>query len=223
MRFRSFVGIATIALAAIAAPALPAYAQVNGSVHVSYKIPPSVNLTITPNFQSGFGPQGGAGSGSTPAVGGSASLKGGAVDFGTVVQGYNYLYKYAAEVSVATNDSTGFQLFAEGATDFDTTFPIQNALYWMISGTGNTPFTGAPAAHGFQKTAFPVTGSGSTTGINYTPSIPPGAALVWQYGGPTLSLAGGAAVQDYDFKLNVPASTNISTFSLYVVYTAVVQ
>ncbi len=223
MRFRSLAGIAATALAAIAvasaAPALAAPQATNGSVRVLYHVPPSINMTLTTNYQTGFGPQGGAGSGSTPAAGAGASS--GAIDFGTVVQGYNYLYKYAAQIAVMTNDVNGFVLYAEGTSDFDATFPLQNSLFWMPSSANNTPYTGPPTAHSFQKTLSPVTYGAGTASINYGGAAPGASAQIWQYNGATVNLPGGSATQGYDFQLDVPSATNISAYSIYVVYTAV--
>jgi hypothetical protein len=223
MRFRSLAGIAAIALVALAvASADPSSAQsaaTNGSVRVLYHVPPSISLTLTTNYQTGFGPQGGTGSGSTPAPGPGTST--GAIDFGTVVQGYNYLYKYAAQVAVMTNDIGGFVLYAEGTADFDATFPLQNSLFWMPSSSNNTPYTGAPTAHSFQKTLSPVTLGSNSASISYGGAAPNNAAQIWQYGGATTGLAGGVATQGYDYQLAVPSSTNISSYSIYVVYTAV--
>ncbi len=223
MRFRSLAGIAAIALVAIAvASAGPSSAlpvATNGSVRVLYHVPPSINMTLTTNYQTGFGPQGGTGSGSTPSPGPGIST--GAIDFGTVVQGYNYLYKYAAQVAVMTNDVNGFVLYAEGTSDFDATFPLQNSLFWMPANSSNTPYTGPPTARSFQKTLSPVTYGSGTASISYGGAAPNNAAQIWQYGGSTIALPGSVASQGYDYQLDVPSATNISSYSIYVVYTAV--
>ncbi len=140
-------GLGVILLAALAAfGSRGASAQAvggYGSVKLQWHNIPVVNLTITPNYQSGFGPQGGVGSGSTPAPGGGASLNGGVVDFGNqVVQGYSYLYKYAVKAAVETNDAGGFTLYAEGTTDIQdntnpgSTIPLNQTLYWLNSNAG---------------------------------------------------------------------------------------
>ncbi len=223
MRFRSLAGIAAIALVAIAVayagPSSATPVATNGSVRVLYHVPPSINMTLTTNYQTGYGPQGGAGSGSTPSPGPGTST--GAIDFGTVVQGYNYLYKYAAQVAVGTNDVNGFVLYAEGTSDFDATFPLQNSLYWLPSSSSNTPYTGPPTAHSFQKTLSPVTYGASSASIGYGGAAPNSSAQIWQYNTATVSLPGGSASQGYDYQLDVPSSTNISSYSIYVVYTAV--
>jgi hypothetical protein len=225
MRFRRYAGIAALAvLTVLAAHPNPAGAQAtntNGSVRVLYKVPPSINLTIATNYQSGYGPTGGTGSGTAVAAGSTAAS--GVVDFGTVVQGYNYLYKYAAQVSVTTNDSSGFSLYAEGSADFNASIPVANSLFWMLSGTGNTQYTGAPTAHSFQTTASPVTipGANNATTIAYPGGLPPASALIWHYPSTTIGQPGNAVSQGYDYKMSVPAAASISTYSIYIVYTAV--
>src|SRR6202163_1635786 len=87
---------AAAALLLTTVPAGNASAASLGSAQIKYKINPTVRAQVIPNYASGFGPIGGLGSGSTPAVGAGAVLGGGTVDFGNVVVGYQYLYKYAA-------------------------------------------------------------------------------------------------------------------------------
>lgn len=199
-----------------------ASAQVNGSVKLQWKIVPIVNLTITPNYQSGFGPQGGSGSGSTPAPGAGASLNGGVVDFGNqVVQGYAYLYKYAVKAAVQTNDDNGFTLYAEGMSDIQdttnpgSTIPLNQTLFWLPSSTANTPFTGATA---FQPTSSATCGVAC---INYGASTPPAHAAVWTYPTSTTSQPGNAATQGFDYELRLYNSPPADSFNVYIVYTAV--
>jgi hypothetical protein len=199
-----------------------ASAQTYGSVKLNWKVVPIVNLTITPNYQSGFGPQGGVGSGSTPAPGGGASLDGGVIDFGTqVVQGYAYLYKYAVKAAVQTNDSGGFTLYAEGMTDIQdntnpgSTIPLNQTLYWLPSGTGNTPFSSATA---FQKTSASACG---VSCINYGGMNPPATSSVWMYPTATFGQPGNAATQGFDYELRLYNSPPADNFSVYIVYTAV--
>ncbi len=198
-----------------------AIAQSNGSVKLQWKIVPIVNLTVTPNYQSGFGPQGGAGSGSTPAPGGGASLGGGVVDFGNqVVQGYAYLYKYAVKTTVQTNDAAGFTLYAEGTTDVNDltaggTQPLNQLLFWLFSSPGNSPFSSATP---FQPTASTV-GCGGTC-INYVGTPPPTAA-VWSYSSSTIGQPGNSVSQGFDYQLRLYSSPPPDSFSVYIVYTAV--
>jgi hypothetical protein len=169
---------------------------------------------VTPNYQSGFGPTGGTGSGSTPAVGPAASLGGGYVDFGTVVAGYAYLYKYAAQVAVTTNDSSGFKVYGEGSTDFQGTLgstqAMNSLLFWAYTGSGNTPFS---AATPFQTTTFPTANGGQN--ITYGGSTPSSSSLVWS------STTGGTISKGFDYQIHVPSSIATDTFSAYVVYTVI--
>ena len=172
---------------------------------------------ITPNYQSGYGPSGGLGSNQTVAVGSGASLDGGFVDFGNVVAGYQYLYKYAAQVAVNTNDSSGFTVYAEGSTNFNaattgvTAIPIGTTLFWMVSSTSNTSTS---AATPFEDTTATVGGTPVGTAITYAGS-PPASAVVWS------SASGGNVTRGYDYELQLPGSAGTSEFSAYIVYTAI--
>jgi hypothetical protein len=192
-----------------------------GSTQVNYKIMPTVRAQVTPNYLNGFGPTGGLGSGATPAAGAGAVLGGGTVDFGNVVVGYQYLYKYAAQVSVQTNDSAGFVVYGEGATDLNgsnsvpapATYPIFQTLYWLVSGAANTPFSPATS---FNRTAGnPI--AGGAGGIDYSgiggkPSV---GSSVWTY--PT----SGNVSQGYDYELRLSGAIPTSQFNVYIVYTVI--
>jgi hypothetical protein len=192
-----------------------------GSVKLQWKTVPVIKLTITPNYQTGFGPTGGAGSGSTPAPGSGASLNGGIVDFGAnVVQGYSYLYKYAVKAGVTTNDMSGFTLYAEGTSDLNDmtaggTSPLDQTLYWLVSSTANNPFSPAKA---FQPTGSSV-GCGGTC-INYIGN-PPSSAIVWNYPTSTMGLSGQIATEGFDYQLRLSSSMNPDNYNVYIVYTAV--
>jgi hypothetical protein len=222
---RRIVLVLGLAFIAALAGGAPSDAATFGAAEATWHVLPTLTTAITPNYQSGFGPQGGTGSGSTPAVGASAVLDGGYVDFGTVVAGYNYLYKYAAQVQVKTNDNSGFKVFAEGSADFYgtttmTTQPMNSVLFWALSGTGNSPFT---AATPFQSTANTgdtptnfITTNGTNQGQNITfASGPPSSTLIYS------SSTGGTNTQGYDYQIHVPDTVPTDTFSAIVVYTAV--
>jgi hypothetical protein len=219
-----FLGLALFTAAiAIAVGGSHASAQaVNqyGSVKLQWKVTPIINLTLTPNFQSGYGPTGGTGSGSTPAPGAGASLQGGIVDFGTqVVQGYAYLYKYAVETNVMTNDSAGFSVYAEGATNITDntaggTIPINQVLYWLKTSTSNTPFTGATP---FQATSSSSCGVGCITYVG----APPSTAFVYAYPSSTIGQPSNIVSQGFDYQLHLYSNPNTDNFSVYIVYTAV--
>jgi hypothetical protein len=200
-------------LIALGAPATRALAATNGSARLAYKVAPILTMTVTPNYQSGFGPIGGYGSGITPAAGSLATLGGGTVDFGSnVVAGYQYLYRYAAQVSVTTNDQNGFAVYGEGSSDWNgsTSFPLANTLYWLVSNSTNSPYSPASA---FNRTAATPTGGG--TGINYGAGNPPAAALVWQ------TVSGGTQTEGFDYQLRIPGNVPLNQLNVYIVYTAV--
>jgi hypothetical protein len=211
-----------IAAMLVPGPAFAAGSTAYGSALVNYKILPSVHAQVVPNYATGFGPQGGAGSGSTPAPGAGAVLNGGTVDFGNVVVGYQYIYKYAAQVSVQTNDAAGFVVYAEGATDLNgsnpvptpSTFPIFQTLYWLVSNGSNTPFTPAKS---FVKTAGTPLGVNGSMGIDYSGvgGKPSAGSVVWSYP------VSGNVSQGFDYQLRLPGNIPTSQFNVYVVYTVI--
>ncbi len=217
---RSFTALLAAALLAVT-PALAAAAPVLGSAHMTYKVMPTVRAQVVPNYATGFGPQGGLGSGSNPAPGAGAFLNGGTVDFGNVVVGYQYLYKYAAQVSVQTNDAAGFVVYAEGATDLNgsnpipapASYPIFQTLYWLMSTGSNTPFT---AAKSFNRTAgAPI--AGGSLGIDYSGvgGKPPLGSVVWSYP------SSGNITQGFDYQLRLSGAIPTSQFNVYIVYTVI--
>lgn len=214
---------ALLIVATLIAAATARVRAATGSVEATWKTAVIISMTVAPNFQSGFGPQGGPGS-PTPAPGPSAAPGAGYVDFGKVVQGYNYLYKYAAQVAVLTNDANGFQVFAEGSSDFTSassgSWPIDTTLFWLRTNSVNTPYS---AAVPFSKTSAAVSGSGTTTGITYGAGGPPSAAMVWSYAGSTIGLPSNTATQGYDYLLQLSGSAPVTQFSVYVVYTVVAK
>ena len=192
-----------------------------GSAQLSYKILPTVKAQVIPNFQSGFGPSGGLGSGQTPAVGPNAVANGGTVDFGNVVVGYQYLYRYAAQIKVQTNDAAGFVVYGEGATDLNgsnpvpapATYPIFSTLYWLQTSASNSPYTPATS---FNKTnGNPITGGSG--GIDYSGvgGVPSPMSVVWS------SPTGGNVVQGFDYQLRLSGTVPASQFNVYIVYTVI--
>jgi hypothetical protein len=198
-----------------------ASADIAGSAQIKYKINPTVRAQVIPNYLSGFGPVGGLGSGQTPVVGAGAVLGGGTVDFGNVVVGYQYLYKFAAQVSVQTNDAAGFVVYGEGATDLNgsnpvptpATFPLAQTLFWLISNASNSPFS---PAHTFNRTGGAPLAGGSG-GIDYsgTGGQPPPMAVIWS--NPT----SGNVSQGYDYQLRLSGTIPASQFNVYIVYTVI--
>ncbi|HTW83018.1 MAG TPA: hypothetical protein VMD91_02985 [Candidatus Sulfotelmatobacter sp.] len=210
---------AAAAALALAGTPLLARAATVGSAQLDYKVLPYVHASVTPNYASGFGVAGistnGLGSGTTPANGSTAVLDGGQVDFGNVVVGYNYLYKYAAQVNVNTNDPSGFIVYAEGATDLFTpsasTSPLFQTLFWLPSSSGNTAFSSATS---FNKTAGTPIGVNGVNGITYG-GAPSSASVVWTSG------ASGSLSQGFDYELRPNGSMAISQFNVYIVYTVI--
>jgi hypothetical protein len=192
-----------------------------GSAQLNYKILPTVKAQVIPNYLSGFGPTGGLGSGQTPAVGPNAVANGGTVDFGNVVVGYQYLYRYAAQIKVQTNDSAGFVVYGEGATDLNgsnpvpapAAYPIFSTLYWLQSNASNSPYTPA--------TSFNRTGgnplAGGAGGIDYSGvgGVPSPMSVVWS------SATGGNLVQGFDYQLRLSGTVPASQFNVYIVYTVI--
>jgi hypothetical protein len=225
MRAFRWVAVASALCGLIAASFTgPTVAENFGSVNMTWKTVPLISMTIEPNYQTGYGPTGGTGSGSTPAPGGLASAGGGWIDFGNVVQGYDYLYKYALKASVMTNDFSGFSLYAEGAADSvgetdSAIMPLNTTLYWLTSSSGNNPFSTATA---FQKTSgavtgCPVTGPPATCTIGYTTYPTP----IWSYPNETIGQPGNVVSQGYDYELRLAGATHIEKFYVWIVYTAV--
>ncbi len=192
-----------------------------GSAQIKYKINPTVRAQVIPNYLAGFGPIGGLGSGQTPAAGAGAVLGGGTVDFGNVVVGYQYLYKYAAQVNVQTNDAAGFIVYGEGATDLNgsnpvpapATFPLAQTLFWLVSAGTNSPFS---PAHTFNRTSGAAIAGGSG-GIDYSGvgGAPPPLAMIWS------NATSGNSSQGYDYQLRLSGAIPTSQFNVYIVYTVI--
>ena len=203
-------------------PALAGGSSAYGSAQISYKVFPSVKAQVIPNYMSGFGPSGGAGSGATPAAGPAAVLNGGTVDFGNVVVGFNYLYRYAAQVNVQTNDKAGFVVYAEGATDLNgsnpvpapATFALAQTLFWLPNNSGNTPFSSAKT---FTKTTGTPIGLNGQNGIDYSGQggLPSAGSVVWT------SATSGSLSQGFDYQLRLSATIPTSQFDVYIVYTVI--
>ena len=221
MRSLSILAAALVIVGASIASAAASSPPSFGSAMLNYKILPTVKAQVIPNYLSGYGPSGGLGSGVTPTPGPNASLQGGTVDFGNVVVGYQYLYKYAAQVNVQTNDSAGFVVYAEGATDFNgsnpvpapPTYPIFSTLYWLASTASNTPFSPATS---FNKTGGnPI--AGGSGGIDYsgTGGVPSPMSVVWK------NLTAGNLSQGFDYQLRLSGSVPASQFNVYIVYTVI--
>ncbi|MBV8642818.1 MAG: hypothetical protein JO225_02755 [Candidatus Eremiobacteraeota bacterium] len=219
---RRLAPTAAIPFLVVAVPFVASGQSTNGSAKLTYKVLPTVKAQVVPNYASGYGPQGGLGSGATPTPGPNAVANGGTVDFGNVVAGYQYIYKYAAQVNVQTNDSAGFVVYAEGATDLNgsnpvpspATYPILSTLFWLTSSSSNTAFSPATS---FNKTGGTALGVNGSNGIDYSGSggTPPAASTVWN------SATGGNISQGFDYQLRLSGSIPISQFNVYIVYTVI--
>ncbi|MHB8148417.1 MAG: hypothetical protein ACYDGM_14305, partial [Vulcanimicrobiaceae bacterium] len=153
-------------MAAAAALGPAGAAAPSGPVSIKWHAQAIVNVTLTSNYASGYGAVKAVfGTQPAPTHGPDATGPGTPVDFGSVLAGSTYLYKYAAHVNVVTNSSTGFDLYGEGAADFfntadSSTQALNQTLYYLNSTSGspadsNTGFSpGLP----FYKTAGTVTG-----------------------------------------------------------------
>ena len=217
---RRWTTLAATLLLTATAQIAAASAATQGSAQINYKILPSIKAQVVPNYQSSFGPTGGLGSGSTPAAGPSAVLDGGTVDFGNVVVGYEYLYKYAAQVSVQTNDASGFVVYGEGATDLNgsnpvpapSTWPLQQTLFWLVSSAANTAFYRVPGTAFATLTPL---GANGSNGINYGAGTPSPASQIW------VNPGAGNVSQGYDYELRLSGSIPTSQFNVYIVYTVI--
>jgi hypothetical protein len=202
------------------------------NVNVKWTAQALVNVSLTPNYAAGFGQVPAViGAQPAPTHGPNAGpgVGQGDVDFGNVLAGKNYLYKYATSVAVVSNDPAGVDLYGEGSADFtlhsgtgQATVPISSAIYYLNSTSGspadgNTGFSpGTP----FFKTNGVVSNGG--------------------YGGPPASIAytvyPSAIAQSvtenstfyFDYELKVPATviTGAQTGGIYyvwIVYTAVAK
>jgi hypothetical protein len=194
-----------------------------GNVTVKWSAQAVVNVGITPNYYSGFGQVPAViGTQPAPTHGPNATLDGGSVDFGNVLTGKNYLYKYATKLTVTTNDPSGFNVYGEGAADFfnttdSTTIPISQAVYYLSSTSGspadsNTGFSpGTP----FLKTGGVVSGGGY--------SGPPPTIAYSVYPSPIASVLAATANLYYDYQLKVPATATQGVYYVWIVYTVVAK
>lgn len=216
---KRFIGLGLLAAALILAPlrARAASAPVTVKWHASALI----RMTLTQNYYTGFGAVPATfGTQPAPTHGPDALGVGlGSVDFGSVLAGDSYLYKYAAHVNVASNDASGVNLYGEGAADFfntadSTTQPISQTLYYLNSTSGSPADsnTGFSPGYPFQKTGGAVTNNGQFT----TPSI-----TYSTYPAPIATSGTENADFYYDYQLKVPPTATTGLYYVWVVYTVV--
>ncbi len=210
------------AIAMCIATLAPASATVvSGPTTITWLATPIVKLTLTPNYNAGYGSiKAVFGTQPAPTHGADApSVGNGAVDFGTVLAGNSYIYRYAMHLNVFTNSATGFNLYGEGAADFfnqddSSSTPVSQTVFYVhstASGDSNTGFTpGLP----FQKTAAPVTGGGFAT----PPTITYGG-----YPAPVASTSLATGDFYYDYEMKVPPAATAGSYFVWIVYTVVPQ
>lgn len=214
---RAWIGSCLAAvLLALAAPA-HGWAS-SGAVTVKYALTSVVKFTLTPNYNTGYGPiLATFGTPAAPAPGPNACLQGCSVDFGTTQAGSTYLYKYAAHINVTTNDVNGFYVYGEGAADFSdgsgNTIPVSGSLYYLPSGAASDSNTGFSASLPFSVTTGTVGPSSPTVAPTITYATYPSPMLD--------ATAGGTSdyYQDYQFK--VPYTAAASSYYVWIVYTVV--
>ena len=214
---RAWIGSVVVAVLAAIASTSPAFASSSsGPVTAKWYAQAVVKFTLTPNFASNcgmvkavFGVQ------PTPMAPPQGCMTGGAVDFGGVTAGTNYLYRNATQLDIQTNDSNGVNIYGEGAADFVNntgagSVPLNQAVYYLTSNAGNTGFTpGFP----FYATAGSVSGNtfGTAPSITYTTYPSPVA----------FTSAGGTTDFFYDYELKIPPTTTQGQYYVWIVYTVV--
>jgi hypothetical protein len=196
-----------------------------GNVTVKWSTQAIVNVALTPNYASGFGQVPAViGTQPAPTHGPNAgpSVGQGDVDFGNVLAGKNYLYKYATQLTVNTNDPNGFNLYGEGAADFfnttdSTSVPISSAVYYLSSTSGSPadPNTGFSPASPFMKTGGVVSGGGY--------SGPPATITYTTYPSPIASTVTNNSTLYYDYQLKVPPTATQGLYYVWIVFTAVAK
>lgn len=217
---RAWIGSGALALAVFAAAPAPASANANASATVQWYAQAIVQMTLTPNYASGYGSVK-ATFGTQPAAvaGPGACLQGCAVDFGSVMAGDSYLYKYATHLNVVTNDPNGFKLYGEGAADFTNTSDgsstlLNQTLYYLPSAASNDTNTGFSAALPFYRTAGAVSGNSFAT----APTI-----AYATFPGPMTTVSSSSSDLYYDYQLKVPSQATGGQYYVWIVYTVVPQ
>jgi hypothetical protein len=214
---------AGVALMAVVSPAGAVTAT--GNVNVEWHQLPVINFTLTPNYATGYGSVIATfGTQPTPTSGpGATGVGSGSVDFGNTIAGDTYLYKYAARLTVTTNDPSGFVVYGEAATAFASSSTGlaapgggQQVLYYVdssASGDGNTGFS---PGYPFLPTSGVVVGGNS---ISSPPTISYTA-----YPAPMAQANTPNGIFYYDYQLKVPSGiTTADSYFIWIVYTVVGQ
>lgn len=190
------------------------------TVNANWSTAPVVRLTLTPNYATGYGSVAATfGTQSTPVAGPGACFQGCAVDFGSVMSGSDYLYKYAAHLKVTTNDANGFTLYGEGAADFtntadNSTTVLNQTLYYLPSVASGDTNTGFSASLPFYRTSAMVSGNSFST----APTITYGT-----YPAPMANTSTSSSDLYYDYQLKVPGTATAGQYYVWIVYTVVAK
>jgi hypothetical protein len=219
--------VAALFALALALTANPrALAAPTGTVNVKWNAQALVSIKLFVNYATGYGQVPAViGTQPAPTHGPDANCSNAAptavcsVDFGNVVTGKNYLYKYAVHLNVVSTSATGVDVYGEGAADFFNTadsssIPISAAVYWLNSTSGSPvdPNTGFSAATPFLKTGGAVTNNSQFT----VPSI-----AYTTYPAPISQSNTLNSDFYYDYQLKIPATATSGLYYVWIVYTVV--
>lgn len=214
--------VIAILVALLAGAAATRTSAQSATVQTNWSTAPVVKLVLTPNYSSGYGPVKAVfGTQPTPSPGSGACLNGCAIDFGTVLSGTDYLYKYAAHLNVQSNDLNGVSVYGEGAADFynqndATSVSLNQALYYLTSTSGGTDTnTGFSASYPFDRTSGTVSGNAFATAPTITYSTYPSPIAGTQ--------SSGTANLYYDYQLKIPSTATAGAYYVWVVYTVVAK
>lgn len=217
---RAWIGSLTIAILIALSVSPAAASSSNGSVTVKWYEQAVVKFALTPNYSSGYGTVKAAfGAQPAPAPGSGACLQGCAIDFGNVLAGSDYLYKYAAHLNIQTNDVNGVNIYGEGAADFynqndASSVSLNQAVYYLASTSGGTDSnTGFSAAYPFYRTSAAVSGNTYGTAPTVTYSTYPAP----------IAFTSSSAASDfyYDYQMKVPPTATTGAYFVWIVYTVV--
>lgn len=189
------------------------------TVKISWYTTAIITMTLTPNYNSGYGTVKAVfGTQPAPSPGPGACANGCAVDFGPVLAGDSYIYKYAAHLNVQSNDANGFNLYGEGAANFSdggaNSMPLNTTLYYVpsvASGDTNTGFT----------SGFPFSVTGGTVNPTQPESTIAPTITYGSYPAPLESVTGSTADIYQDYELKVPPTAATTSYYCWIVYTVV--
>jgi len=212
---------AAVAMAAVLSPA--GAVTESGSVTVHWDQLPIINFTLTPNYATGYGSVLATfGTQPTPTHGpGATAVGSGTVDFGTTLAGDTYLYKYAAELVVTTNDSNGFYVYGEAAaaltnnTD-NSVYSVANSVFYLTSSASGDANTGYTPGLPFMQTGGSVSQGAPADSISNPPTITYSA-----YPAPIAVSSSANNTYYYDYQFKVPGNATNGNYYVWIVYTVV--